>query len=163
MISTAYYNSPFGVFKILGTKRGIQTVQLQPDMPPQDQLVPEVLQDCVQQLDEYFQRKRTDFDLKLDFAGASDFLQSVWRQLLEIPYGHTTSYSAIADKIGDLKAVRAVGMANRNNPIAIIVPCHRVIAKNGDLQGYFYGLDMKRKLLELENPMSFAEQGSLFN
>lgn len=162
MIATAYYNSPFGVFKILGTARGIQTVQLQPDMPLQNHPVPEVLQDCVEQLDEYFHRKRTDFDLKLDFAGASDFLQNVWNQLLTIPYGHTTSYSAIADKIGDLKAVRAVGMANKNNPIAIIVPCHRVIAKNGDLQGYFYGLDMKRKLLELENPMSFAEQGSLF-
>jgi methylated-DNA-[protein]-cysteine S-methyltransferase len=69
---------------------------------------------------------------------------------------------SIAEKLGDPKAIRAVGQANKHNPIAIIVPCHRVIAKNGDLQGYFYGLDFKRRLLELENPMSFARQGSLF-
>jgi methylated-DNA-[protein]-cysteine S-methyltransferase len=86
----------------------------------------------------------------------------VWNLLQEIPYGHTTSYLALADKLGDKKAVRAVGQANRHNPIAIIVPCHRCIAKNGDLQGYFYGLDTKRQLLELENPLSFARQGSLF-
>jgi methylated-DNA-[protein]-cysteine S-methyltransferase len=82
--------------------------------------------------------------------------------LLKVPYGHTTSYSAIANAIGQPAAVRAVGMANRNNPIAIIVPCHRVIAKTGHLQGYFYGLDVKRQLLELENPMSFARQETLF-
>ena len=68
----------------------------------------------------------------------------------------------IAEKLGDKNAVRAVGQANRNNPIAIIVPCHRVVAKNGDLQGYFYGLDMKQKLLEHENPMQFGRQISLF-
>jgi methylated-DNA-[protein]-cysteine S-methyltransferase len=81
---------------------------------------------------------------------------------MKIPYGHTTSYSAIAKQLENPDSVRAVGQANRENPIAIIIPCHRVIAKSGDLQGYFYGLDMKRKLLELENPMSFGEQGSLF-
>jgi methylated-DNA-[protein]-cysteine S-methyltransferase len=81
---------------------------------------------------------------------------------LKIPYGHTTTYQAIAENLGDKKAVRAVGQANRHNPIAIIVPCHRCIAKSGELQGYFYGLDMKRQLLELENPLSFARQGSLF-
>ena len=90
-----------------------------------------------------------------------------WIGALPLPlinlYGkHTTTYSAVAEQIGNPTAVRAVGLANRNNPIAIVVPCHRVIAKSGDLQGYFYGLDMKRGLLELENPMSFARQGSLF-
>jgi methylated-DNA-[protein]-cysteine S-methyltransferase len=98
----------------------------------------------------------------LDWDGAAYFNRADWGELVKIPNGRTTSYSAIAEKIGNPTAVRAVGLANRNNPIAIIVPCHRVIAKSGDLHGYFYGLDMKRRLLELENPMSFARQGSLF-
>ena len=121
-----------------------------------------MLRDCVQQLDEYFSGERRNFDLKLDFGGAPDYYKAVWQELLKIPYGHTTSYQAIADKLGDPNAVRAVGQANRHNPIAVIVPCHRCIAKSGDLQGYFYGLAVKRQLLELENPMSFARQGSLF-
>ena len=121
-----------------------------------------ILQKCVEQLDEYFSGERKKFDLQLDWLDATDFNKAVWKELVKIPYGRTTNYSAIAEKIGNPTAVRAVGLANRNNPIAIIVPCHRVIAKNGDLQGYFYGLDMKRQLLELENPRSFARQGSLF-
>lgn len=100
--------------------------------------------------------------MDLDLSDGTNFNQSVWRELLKIPYGRTSSYSKIAKNIGNPDAVRAVGLANRNNPLAIVVPCHRVIAKNGDLHGYFYGLDIKRKLLELENPMSFGEQGSLF-
>lgn len=162
MLDTAYFHSTFGCFQIVGSALGIQSVKLTDEANCTDAPVPATLQDCVQQLDEYFQGKRQNFDLKLDWGGAPEFNKSVWRELVKIPYGHTTSYSYIAEKIGNPTAVRAVGLANRNNPIAIIVPCHRVIAKNGDLQGYFYGLDMKRKLLELENPMSFARQGSLF-
>ena len=162
MLETTYYQSPFGVFEIKGSEHGIQSVQLKPDMKDPGTPAPPVLAECVRQLNEYFSRQRDTFDLKLDLSGGSEFFQSVWAELLKIPYGHTTTYSALAEKIGDLKAVRAVGMANKRNPIAIIVPCHRCIAKSGELQGYFYGLDMKRKLLELENPMSFAEQGSLF-
>ena len=124
--------------------------------------IPEELAEAALQLDEYFNRKRTEFDLPLDLSSGTAFNQSVWEELLKIPYGRTTSYSAIAKKLDNPDAVRAVGMANKYNPIAIIVPCHRVIAKSGELQGYFYGLDMKRKLLELENPMSYGEQGSLF-
>lgn len=162
IIETAYYQSPFGVFEIKGTEDGIQSVQLKPELKDPGVPAPPVLAACVRQLNEYFSRERDTFDLKLDLSEGSEFFQSVWAELLKVPYGHTTTYSALAEKIGDLKAVRAVGMANKRNPIAIIVPCHRCIAKSGDLQGYFYGLDMKRKLLELENPMSFAEQGSLF-
>ena len=114
------------------------------------------------QLVEYFNRKRTQFDLPLDFSEKSDFMIQVWEALKEIPYGTTTSYSSIAHKIGNPKSVRAVGLANKHNPIAIIVPCHRVIGKSGDLTGYFYGLETKRELLELENPHSFSKQGSLF-
>ena len=126
-----------------------------------EELTPQVAE-AKQQLAEYFAGERKDFELQLDYGEASEFYQSVWDALQEIPYGHTTSYSNIAEKLGDTKKVRAVGQANRNNPFAIVVPCHRVIAKNGDLHGYFYGLDVKRQLLQIENPMSFATQGSLF-
>ncbi len=162
MLEKTYLHSPFGCFEIVGSELGISSVKRTDLAPCPDTPVPALLQNAVQQLSEYFSGTRSSFDLKLDWGGAPDFNKAVWQALLEIPYGRTTTYSAIAEKTGNPAAVRAVGMANRNNPIAIIVPCHRVIAKSGDLQGYFYGLDMKRKLLELENPASFAAQGSLF-
>jgi len=159
----AYCQSPFGCIRVTGSAHGIQSIQVMMEKKkcPKHE-VPDELKDCIEQLQEYFAKERTQFDLTLDFGNAPEFHRAVWEQLIDIPYGHTTSYSAIAEKLGDPKKMRAVGQANRNNPIPIIVPCHRVIAKNGDLQGYYYGLDMKRKLLELENPMSFASQGSLF-
>ncbi len=161
MVEKTYYQSPIGCFEITGTENGIQSVKLTDEVQGNTR-APECLKACVEQLKEYFRGERTDFKLKIDWLKATDFNVSVWRALLEIPYGRTTSYSAIAEKIDNPKAVRAVGLANRNNPIAIIVPCHRVIAKDGKLQGYFYGLDVKRQLLQLENPTSFATQGSLF-
>ena len=117
---------------------------------------------CYRQMREYFAGQRRDFDLKLDWGGATEFHRSVWAELLKIPYGKTASYSEIAERIGHPSAVRAVGLANRENPIAIVVPCHRVIGKAGELRGYFYGLDTKMRLLRLENPVRFAEQGELF-
>ena len=105
--------------------------------------------DAVDQLDAYFAGKRTDFDLELDLAG-SEFQRQVWRALLTIPYGETRSYGQIAEQIGAAGAARAVGLANGHNPIAIIVPCHRVIGANGSLTGYGGGLDRKRSLLEME-------------
>jgi len=163
MLSTTFCKTAFGWFEIKGSMLGVQSVHWKDEAPAFEttDLHP-VVEECVRQLQAYFEGRRQGFDLPLDWGGATDFYKSVWRALLEIPYGHTTSYSAIAEKIGSPDAVRAVGLANRNNPIAIIVPCHRVIGKSGDLQGYFYGLDMKRRLLELENPQSFARQGSLF-
>lgn len=164
MLQQTFLSTTFGCFKIVGSELGIQSVRLQTEDTScaKTEEVPESLRECVTQLTEYFEGKRQAFELTFDWSSATDFNRSVWKALLEIPYGHTTSYSAIAEKIGNPTAVRAVGLANRNNPIAVIVPCHRVIAKNGNLQGYFYGLDFKRRLLELENPMSFARQGSLF-
>lgn len=162
MLEKAYLSSSFGCFEITGSELGIASVKRIDQEVRQELPIPTCLQDCVQQLDAYFKGTQKEFDLKLDWSGAPEFHKAVWAELIKIPYGRTTSYSAIAEKLGDVKAMRAVGMANRNNPIPIIVPCHRVIAKNGELQGYYYGLEMKRKLLELENPMSFAEQGSLF-
>lgn len=162
MLEKAYVNSPFGCFEMSGSELGVSSMKLNRQKTCPDAPIPACLKDCVQQLEEYFKGERQAFELKLDWSGAPEFNKAVWTELLKIPYGRTTSYSAIAEAIGDPKAVRAVGMANKHNPIPIIVPCHRVIAKNGDLHGYYYGLDMKRKLLELENPMSFAAQGSLF-
>jgi methylated-DNA-[protein]-cysteine S-methyltransferase len=101
------------------------------------------------QLAEYFSGERKDFDLPLKLNG-TEFQVSVLEALLEIPYGETTSYGAIAKQIGRPKAVRAVGAANGRNPIPIIVPCHRVIGSSGDLTGFGGGLDTKEALLRLE-------------
>ncbi|MFK8104675.1 MAG: methylated-DNA--[protein]-cysteine S-methyltransferase [Saprospiraceae bacterium] len=162
MLAHNYYESPLGWIEIKGTSLGIQSVKLTKEKKTPTGDLPPVLIACAAQLKEYFAGERRSFDLKLDWGTATPFNQSVWSALLEIPYGHTTSYAVIAEKIDNPKAVRAVGLANRNNPIAFIVPCHRVIAKNGKLQGYFYGLAVKRALLQLENPRSFATQGTLF-
>jgi len=162
MLASAHVDTAFGCFELKGSELGLQSVRRIDTPPKEAKEIPTELTAAVEQLLEYFQGERQAFELELDWGNATDFNQSVWQELLKIPYGHTTSYSAIAEKINNPAAVRAVGLANRNNPIAIIVPCHRVIAKDGKLQGYFYGLDMKRALLELENPKSFARQGSLF-
>ena len=102
-----------------------------------------------QQLEQYFAGQRQQFNLPLDFQG-TDFQQQVWRALLTIPYGETRSYKDIAIKIGNEKAVRAVGAANGRNPISIIAPCHRVIGSGGALVGFAGGLDKKQILLSLE-------------
>ncbi len=101
------------------------------------------------QLDEYFDGKRTDFDIKINPKG-TEFQQRVWAELLKIPYGDTCSYKDIAVRIGSEKAYRAVGGANNKNPVSIIIPCHRVIGENKKLVGYGGGLDIKEKLLNLE-------------
>ena len=102
------------------------------------------------QLSEYFENKRKHFDLPLSLRG-TDFQRSVWKALQTIPWGETRSYKDIAQLIKNPKACRAVGMANNKNPVAIIVPCHRVIGQDGSLVGYAEGLEKKQYLLELEN------------
>ena len=108
-----------------------------------------LLKSAAAQLKEYFAGQRTLFDLPLEPAG-TDFQKAVWRALVGIPYGQTKSYKDIALAAGCPKGYRAVGMANNKNPIAIIIPCHRVIGSNGKLVGYAGGLDIKEKLLKLE-------------
>jgi methylated-DNA-[protein]-cysteine S-methyltransferase len=103
----------------------------------------------VDQLDDYFAGKRRDFDVPLAPSG-TDFQLRVWAALREIPYGETWSYLELATKVGNPKACRAVGLANGRNPIAVIVPCHRVIGADGSLTGYGGGVDRKRLLLDLE-------------
>jgi O-6-methylguanine DNA methyltransferase len=105
------------------------------------------------ELEEYFLGARREFSFALDLRG-TDFQVACWRALLAIPYGETRSYADIARAVGRPQGFRAVGMANNRNPVAIVVPCHRVIASNGTLCGYGGGLDVKRKLLELEGALS---------
>jgi len=111
------------------------------------------MQPYVRQLDEYFASKRREFSFALDLRG-TDFQQACWRALVAIPYGETRSYADIARAVGRPRGFRAVGMANNRNPVAIVVPCHRVIASDGTLCGYGGGLDVKRKLLQLEGALS---------
>ena len=104
---------------------------------------------CRRELEEYFAGARTRFTVSLDLRGTF-FQKQCWQALLDIPYGETRSYADIARAIGRPRAFRAVGMANHDNPVAIIVPCHRVVGSNGDLTGYGGGLEVKRHLLDLE-------------
>src|SRR4029077_14935982 len=111
------------------------------------------LRPYARELEEYFAGKRREFNFALDLRG-TDFQLACWRALLAIPYGETRSYGDIARAVGRPQGFRAVGMANNRNPIAIVVPCHRVIASDGPLCGYGGGLDVKRKLLELEGALT---------
>jgi len=115
-----------------------------------------LLIETARQLREYFAGASTGFHLPLDWAG-TDFQKRVWRELLEIPCGETRTYAQIAAAVGSPKAVRAVGAANGANPIPIVAPCHRVIGSSGKLVGYGGGLDLKRRLLELERPGLFGQ------
>lgn len=110
---------------------------------------PRAFGEAVDQLGAYFAGELTDFDVELDLRG-TEFQRRVWRALLTIPYGETRSYGEIAEQIAAPGAARAVGLANGHNPIAIVVPCHRVIGANGSLTGFGGGLGRKRTLLELE-------------
>lgn len=122
---------------------------------------PRALDRVAEQLDEYFSGSRRRFELELDLVG-TPFQLAVWRALLQIPYGKTVSYGDVARAIGRVERVRAVGTANGRNPIAIIVPCHRVIGADGSLTGYGGGLERKRALLELEAGVA-GGQASLFS
>jgi methylated-DNA-[protein]-cysteine S-methyltransferase len=108
------------------------------------------LREAARQLDEYFAQRRTRFDLPLDMACGTEFQRSVWQELTAIPFGHSASYAALAQRIGKPRAVRAVGAANGRNPLSIVVPCHRVIGASGALTGYAGGLQRKAFLLTLE-------------
>ncbi|WP_343563039.1 methylated-DNA--[protein]-cysteine S-methyltransferase [Kiloniella sp. b19] len=120
-----------------------------------------VIEQTIQQLSEYFSGERTAFSVPLAFAGTA-FQKRVWEQLLLIPFGETWSYLDLANRLGDANATRAVGTANGANAISILVPCHRVIGKNGSLTGYAGGLGTKEKLLQIEGCLPQPEQNDLF-
>lgn len=117
-----------------------------------NELHSDFLYEVYTQVNEYLTGRRKQFDVPLKYQG-TQFQQSVWQELQKIPYGQTRSYQEIAIGIGNEKAVRAVGQANNKNPIMIIIPCHRVIHKNGDITGFACGVEVKRYLLDLEKGM----------
>lgn len=152
-LSRAVYKSPVGELLIvctetallsLGVRKGQESAEDKENNP--------VVQQTIKELEEYFAGNRKVFTVPLDLRG-TEFQKKVWEALREIPYGETRSYKEIAEKIGNPKASRAVGMANHRNPIGIVVPCHRVVGANGKLTGYAGGIPMKQALLELEKPM----------
>lgn len=110
----------------------------------------DLLFEAYSQINEYFSQKRIKFNIPISVEG-TEFQKRVWQELCRIPYGETKSYKDIAVEIGDPKAARAVGQANNKNPIFIIIPCHRVIRKNGSIDGFTYGTEIKKYLLNLEN------------
>ena len=141
---------------------GIRTIAFAPwPAPPEAWHATEptrLLVEAIRQLEAYFRGDLREFDLPLDIQG-TDFQKRVWNQLLTIPYGETRSYTQIAQAIGAPNAVRAVGAANGANPIAIVVPCHRVIGAGGKLVGYGGGLPLKKRLLALEGALSESLNG----
>lgn len=148
-----YLSSPVGTLCIVGNERGITSIEyvkkhhVRPANAEEKETP--LLKQAAKELTEYFEGKRRHFNLPLDEQG-TDFQKCVWAALREIPYGETRSYKEIAEKAGSPKGCRAVGMANNRNPISIVTPCHRVIGADGTLTGYGGGLDIKKKLLELE-------------
>ncbi len=155
---TGYYRSPIGVLEITGSANGVSSILFVDDDVEDDLAAPPVLQDCVSQLDEYFTGRRKEFSLTLDLQG-TEFQKRVWRELQKIPFGKTVSYLDVAMSVVTRESVRAVGRANGQNPVPIIIPCHRVIGSDGSLTGYGGGLWRKRWLLNFE---SSTPQDELF-
>ncbi|MDO9593975.1 MAG: methylated-DNA--[protein]-cysteine S-methyltransferase [Lutibacter sp.] len=155
---TAYYKTPIGTAKIVGDENGISAVTVIDDDLETSIEIPKILQDCVKQLDEYFNGTRKQFDLKLNPQG-TDFQKKVWNALLNVPFGKTKTYLEQSKQLGDVKAIRAVASANGKNPIWIVIPCHRIIGSNGSLTGYAGGIWRKKWLIAHENP---SNQQSLF-
>lgn len=167
-ISIQYYKSPYGEL-LIGSHEGslclldwrYWTMRQQVDIRIQQGLDAEyveqssdVIVDTIKQLKQYDAKEHIQFDVPIKTVG-SDFQKKVWKALQEIPYGETTTYTQLAHSISNDKAVRAVASANGANALSIIIPCHRVIASNGDLAGYAGGLQAKKQLLQLESQMVF--------
>jgi O-6-methylguanine DNA methyltransferase len=171
LLHSTLFSSPVGPLFLAVSQKGLVALEFDRRLPGQQTIRPNprdlreensdvrfeesarVLQGHARQLEEYFSGKRREFSFPLDLRG-TDFQLACWRALLSIPYGETRTYGDIARMVGRPQGFRAVGMANNRNPIAIVVPCHRVIASDGTLCGYGGGLDVKRKLLELEGAWS---------
>ena len=151
-----YYQSPIGLIRMVETGGFLTKADFVKQSPESEHFQPDtisdsstLLKDACRQLDEYFEGRRQKFDLALKPHG-TNFQRSAWESLLRIPYGETRSYLQQAEYISNPRAIRAIGQANSRNPIPIIIPCHRVIGKNGYLTGYAGGLNRKTRLLALE-------------
>ena len=152
-----YITTPLGIAKITGDDNGISEISALNEGECSTK-IPTILKEAVSQLQDYFEGKRTKFDLKINPKGTA-FQQKVWQELMNIPFGKTINYLDLAKKLGDPKVIRAAASANGKNPLWIVVPCHRVIGTDGSLTGYAGGLWRKKWLLEHENP---TNQQSLF-
>ena len=158
MKGRAYYTSPVGELMIESEDGKITTVNFLKDHK-QDEGYRPIIEQCILELDEYFYKGRKFFNVELNPQG-TEFQRRVWSELTTIPYGKTISYEALAVRLGNIKAIRAVGLANGQNPIAIIIPCHRVIGKGGSLVGYGGGVENKEWLLNHEG--AILKQLTLF-
>jgi methylated-DNA-[protein]-cysteine S-methyltransferase len=157
-----HYHSPIGKLLLIGCDGVLEELhfpnsQEKKTIPDDWQYNEASFEEALSQLTEYFAGKRQNFDLKISPEGTA-FQKMVWQELQNIPFGKTVCYGDIAERIGKPKASRAVGMANGKNPLPIVVPCHRVIGKNGSLTGFGGGLEIKKQLLKLEESTS-VEQG----
>ena len=148
-IISCTFDSPIGRMYLGATDEGLCHLKWSPVANSIEGMTPILEATCLQ-LSEYFSGERKQFDIPLVLLHGTVFQKSCWLALAKIPYGTTISYGQEAEWIGNTKAVRAVGQANHRNPIAIILPCHRVIGSNGSMVGYGGGLDKKHYLLELE-------------
>lgn len=148
-LRVTYVPSPIGCLRVSGSESGIQAIEFCENPGPEPGEIPACLRLAGQQLEEYFQGRRLDFELPLDLHGTA-FQKKVWGALLEVPCGSTASYGEIAHAIGRPGSGRAVGGANHCNPVSIVVPCHRIIGGDGRLTGYGGGLWRKQWLLDHE-------------
>jgi methylated-DNA-[protein]-cysteine S-methyltransferase len=161
MMQTSSCPSPLGLIRITASDTGLHSVLFtdntdQQEVPVYTPSCNHIIATTIQQLREYFHEGRRLFDIPLDPAGTL-FQQQVWQELVKIPFGKTSTYSAIARQLSNPLSVRAVGTANGKNPIAIIVPCHRVIGADGSLTGYAGGLWRKAYLLQLEGSGKYSQ------
>lgn len=145
----SYYQSPIGNLEIICENNKLVSLKIVDSMP-ENSVESDFLKNIKIQLDEYFMGTRRVFDIKI-YPKGTTFQKQIWQELQKIPYGKTKSYSEIANIVGHKNAQRAAGSACNKNPIMIIIPCHRVISKNGNIGGFAYGNSVKQKLLELEN------------
>jgi methylated-DNA-[protein]-cysteine S-methyltransferase len=147
------WRSPLGVLSVACSDKGVRSVALgKPETDRKstvDGRATVLAKQAIAEMQEYVAGERKRFTVPLDLRG-TEFQMKVWKALLRIPYGETRSYQQIAREVGNPRASRAVGMANHYNPVAIVVPCHRVVASDGSLGGYAGGLKLKEKILELE-------------
>lgn len=147
----AVIDSPVGWLQLTADEDGLTSIRFLDSEKILSDEIPSPLKEAVKQLQEYFDRKRSVFNLRLSLKG-TEFQKRVWKELEQIPFGKTVSYQQIAKRLGDPKVIRAAASANGKNPIPIILPCHRVIGSDGSLTGYVGGLHRKKWLLEHENP-----------
>ena len=153
-------DSAMGRFVISSSEKGITSIRLSAEEIEENESHHTFL--CRSELLDYLDGRLEAFTVNIDTSNHTSFHQRVWNQLIKIPYGKTVSYMHIANALDNPKAIRAVGRANGLNPIPFIIPCHRVIGSDGSLTGYAMGVEMKAKLLNMENPMAYPLQQRLF-